>query len=214
MPASQISIRHVPSDTVVSKPTPEDEPVTEEEIFAENMDERSDDLPEDGNSCDIPRSDSAATVELEVDKQSFGSTEDLRPVECVNLVSPDKPKTAKNVKIDEDGFIESDVENEENCKRSSTTDDQKQCEPIRECLENTGLIEGQVELGITKLQSSTVDGKVNISHRIDDASEQLNIDLNKSAQESSASKSENEMNSLGTFSPSTMKCQPLFVILY
>lgn len=44
-------------------------------------------------NCDVPRSDSAATVALDIDadRQGFGCTdEDLDSVEFVNLVSPEK----------------------------------------------------------------------------------------------------------------------------
>jgi hypothetical protein len=78
----------------VPNPTSVDEVVTDEEVFEEPKDTINAPV-EDENNCDLPRSDSAATVALDIDmdRQSVdSSTDDVVP-ELVNLVSPDKPKT-------------------------------------------------------------------------------------------------------------------------
>ena len=78
----------------ILKSTSPDEVVTDEEVFDQSKD--TIDAPEeDEHNCDLPRSDSAATVALDIDmdRQSVSSSADDVEPEFVNLVSPDKPNT-------------------------------------------------------------------------------------------------------------------------
>ena len=78
----------------ILKSTSPDEVVTDEEVFDQSKD--TIDTPvEDEHNCDLPRSDSAATVALDIDmdRQSVSSSADDVEPEFVNLVSPDKPNT-------------------------------------------------------------------------------------------------------------------------
>ncbi len=78
----------------IPKPASADEDITDEEVFEEPK-EVIGALVKDEQNCDLPRSDSAATValDMDIDRQSVNSaTDDVEP-EFVNLVSPDKTNT-------------------------------------------------------------------------------------------------------------------------
>jgi hypothetical protein len=78
----------------IPKPASADEDITDEEVFEEPK-EVIDALVEDEQNCDLPRSDSAATValDMDMDRRSVNSaTDDVEP-EFVNLASPDKTNT-------------------------------------------------------------------------------------------------------------------------
>ncbi|EFX86243.1 hypothetical protein DAPPUDRAFT_222245 [Daphnia pulex] len=78
----------------IPKPASADEDITDEEVF-EAPKEVIDALVEDEQNCDLPRSDSAATValDMDMDRRSVNSaTDDVEP-EFVNLASPDKTNT-------------------------------------------------------------------------------------------------------------------------
>lgn len=93
-----------------------DEVVTDEEVFEESAGDRTVALIVDENDCDLPRSDSAATVALDIDmeRKSVHSDVDdeMEPVEFVNLVSPEKP-------METTAFIPSDVRTESPIEEST-----------------------------------------------------------------------------------------------
>lgn len=84
--------------SVSGNPTSLDEAVTDEEVSEEPENETP--AAEDEDLCDVPRSDSAATVALDIDDR-----QNLDPEpEFVNLVSPEKPYT-----LSEDTTLPSDI---------------------------------------------------------------------------------------------------------
>lgn len=100
----------------INKPNATDEVVTDEEVFDESASDRTVALVEDENDCDVPRSDSAATVALDIDmdKKSVNSLDGLDDVvpEYVNLVSPEKS-------LETTAFISSDVRAESPIKEAT-----------------------------------------------------------------------------------------------
>ncbi|XP_057376457.1 uncharacterized protein LOC130697565 [Daphnia carinata] len=115
------------------KPTSLNEAVTDEEVF-EDPEDQTGALVQEKNNFDVPRSDSAATVALDIefDRQSINSSVDhTEPVEVVNLVSPDKASTAaENSGLPSNSTTEDEMELEAQCSQSVNPPDEI-CKQLR-----------------------------------------------------------------------------------
>lgn len=109
------------------KPTSSNEVVTDEEVL-EDPDDQTGALVQEENNFDVPRSDSAATValDIEIDRQSINSSVDnTEPVEFVNLVSPDKASSAaENTGLPSNSTTEDEMEFQVQCSQSVNPSDE------------------------------------------------------------------------------------------
>ncbi|KAI9561792.1 hypothetical protein GHT06_012753 [Daphnia sinensis] len=108
------------------KPMSSNEAVTDEEVLDDPEDQTVALFPEE-NNFDVPRSDSAATValDIEIDRQSINSSVDnTEPVEFVNLVSPEKANTtAENTGLPSNATTEDEMEFKMQCSQIANSSD-------------------------------------------------------------------------------------------